>query len=51
MVNIKNLFNNELLIKYSVSQSTALGLLLFIIYFNGLLNQNIDGEILYFATL
>jgi len=49
VVKINNEFSNELPIKYSVPQDTVLGPLLFTIYIKGLLNQNIDGEILCFA--
>lgn len=41
------IFSNELPIKYSVPQGTVLGLLFFIIYINGPLNQNIDGNIVF----
>ncbi|KAF0769928.1 Reverse transcriptase domain-containing protein, partial [Aphis craccivora] len=47
---VNNKLSNELPVYYSVPQETALGSFLFIIYLNGLLNQNIDsGEIFCFA--
>jgi hypothetical protein len=47
MVKLKEVrIGKELLIKYSISQVIVLGPLIFIIYINGLLYQNIDRKMI-----
>jgi len=49
VVKLKNSVSTSLDVTHGVPQGTVLGSLLFIIYINGLLNINVDAEIICYA--